>query len=121
MQHTQAVACGMVRHTVRIISSHVFESQLAHEEFGELIDARPEIGDSVGENCIACLSRCSWIHLAYHPDAGRRWRHHHIRFTEYVDETAYERQCLVLVACVVVQLSAAGLLRGELDAMAQTL
>ena len=117
------MAAGVIRDPVRVIRADVGQTKPFGQERGELPDA--------GQNCCNFIddarmvsgslqTRChGGIVLAHHGDAAGGRHDHGFSMPELLDKPGQKGHGVLLVAGVVVHLSAAGLAGRKVDRVAQ--
>jgi hypothetical protein len=120
-EHAERVTGRVVRHASLERRSDVDDARRPHEELRQLEHARRQSFDLSSQILVLHLLREIGIELTNHRDAGRRRRHDQLRRAEYPDEAAGERDSLLLIAGVEVELAATGLRGWKLDLVPQPL
>ena len=113
------MARGVVGHPVRERRPDVLEPEPLDEELAELTTRGTSASTCRSKARVALGKRR--VELTHRPDAGRRRSHDDLGVGEDADEAPRKLPGLAPVAGVEVQLPAAGLLRPELDGMAEPL
>jgi hypothetical protein len=113
----------VIGHAVGIVGAEILHPQDADQKLRQLEHVRGQRGDLPDQIALAGLLRQARVVVSHHRHARTRRRHHSVaRFgAEHAHEPPHERQSLVAIAGVGVDLPAAGLVKREHHLVPQAL